>query len=77
MYVFSEDVVDPPQRSTVVPLIVTTGFVMANAAAEDEVIATVSVGPPLLPNVPRSRFDTELLLVDDEEKPQVASLERL
>ena len=50
---------------------------MADAAGEEgEVIATVSVGPPLLLNVvSRSKLVTPSLLVP--EKLQVASLERL
>lgn len=77
---------DPPQRSTVtVPnpdrlgrLTVAGDVIHAAAVDADDVMAIVSVVPPLKPSdVARSRLELDTTLLVDAEKPHEVSLERL
>ena len=77
-YEFSEDVVDPPHKSTVeLPRVTVDGELMNAAAADEPGMDIVSVGPPLFASVvARSRSVTELALVL-ESKPHDVPFERL
>ena len=63
-YEFSEEVADPPHKSTELPRVTVAGELMNAAAADEPGMDIVSVGPPLFASVvARSRSVTELALV--------------